>query len=966
MARASAWLKLGSPERGRLSVERRDRGRGWIRMQSDPGGGSLQLMPSPSSFDGVEVLESQALLLRDLDTTLRGLSAHEADRRLVQYGPNALRRRGGAKWPRELARQLTHPLALLLWVAAGLSFLVGSQTVGIAVVLVIVLNAAFAFVQELQAERAVEALAGYMPQHATVLRDGAARVIEAVGLVPGDVVFLEEGERIAADMRLLSGAVEVDLSTLTGESVPALRSAELEDAEVPRLVARDLVFSGTTCTGGQAQAVVFATGMRTELGRIAALTELVKEEPSPLERQVRRVAWLIAGIAVGMAIAFVPIAIFVAGLSVKNSVVFAVGLLAGNVPEGLLPVITLALAVAVRVLARRGALVKRLSAVETLGSTDVICTDKTGTLTENRMRPVAVWTTGGAAKIEANGAQLPTGAGTPVLTALAGAAAACNNARLEADDHGTGDPTEVALLQAARALGADVDADRRDARRRHRYNFDPQLKLMTTLELRSGSEWLDTKGAPEEVLPRCVAVLAEDTGEIPLDAAQREQIMQRVEGYAQEGLRVLALARRALPVGAEVPSREEAERDLCFLGLVTMLDPPRPEVRKAITRCHSAGIRIIVITGDHPLTAAAIARQVGIGGEHLVVVNADRFDHRHERDIEQIVSGDREVIFARASPDAKLHIAEALRAQGHVVAMTGDGVNDAPALRRADIGVAMGLSGTDVAREAATIVLSDDNFASIVEAVEEGRVVYDNVRKFIVYIFAHATPEVVPFLVFALAGGAVPLPLTVLQLLAFDVGTETLPSLALGRDPAEPGIMERPPRARSENVIRRPMLLRAWLFLGLIVAALSMGGFLYVLTHAGWHPGDPVGVGSRFHHAYLQATTMTFLGMIFGQIGSAFAVRTQRASLRSVGLFSNRYLLVGVAAELALAAVFVFAAPLETLLGTAALPVHDLALLLPYPFIVCGADELRRYIARRRAATASARPSATVQSAAVK
>ncbi len=278
------------------------------------------------------------------------------------------------------------------------------------------------------------------------------------------------------------------------------------------------------------------------------------------------------------------------------------------------------------------------------------------------------------------------------------------------------------------------------------------------------------------------------------------------------------------------------------------------------------------------------------------------------------------MIFARASPDAKLHIAEALRAEGHVVAMTGDGVNDAPALRRADIGVAMGLSGTDVAREAATIVLTDDNFASIVAAVDEGRVVYDNVRKFIVYIFAHATPEVVPFLVFALAGGAVPLPLTVLQLLAFDVGTETLPSLALGRDHAEPGIMERLPRKRSEGVIRRSMLLRAWLFLGLIVAALSMGGFFYVLTRAGWHPGDTVGAGSRFHHAYLQATTMTFLAMIFGQIGTAFAVRMQRASLRSVGVFSNRYLLVAIAAELALAAVFVFAPPLQTLLGTAALP----------------------------------------------
>ncbi|MGP0034353.1 MAG: cation-translocating P-type ATPase [Solirubrobacteraceae bacterium] len=920
--------------------------------------------PSPRSSDGVEVLESQALLLGDLDTTPRGLSGREADRRLVQYGPNALRRRGGVQWPRELARQLTHPLALLLWLAAGLSFLVGSQTVGIAVVLVIVLNAAFAFVQELQAERAVEALAGYMPQHANVLRDGAARVIEAVELVPGDIVLLAEGERIAADMRLLLGAVEIDLSTLTGESVPVLRSAEFQDADVPRLGARDLVFSGTTCTGGEAQAVVFATGMHTELGRIAALTERVKEEPSPLERQVRRVAWLIAGIAVGMAIAFVPIAIFGAGLSVTNSVVFAVGLLAGNVPEGLLPVITLALAVAVRLLARRGALVKRLSAVETLGSTDVICTDKTGTLTENRMRPIAAWTVDGAAGIETNGAQPPAGAGTGAMAALAESAAACNNARLEPDDHATGDPTEVALLQAARALGADIDADRRDRRRLHRYSFDPQLKLMTTLELRSGTEWLDTKGAPEEVLSRCVTVLAGDASELPLHAAERELIMHRVEAYAQDGLRVLALARRALPAGAAVPSREEAECELCFLGLVTMLDPPRPEVRDAIARCHSAGIRIIVITGDHPLTAAAIARQVGIGGQDLVVVNAERLDHRHEREIEQIVAGDREVIFARASPDAKLHIAEALRAQGHVVAMTGDGVNDAPALRRADIGVAMGLSGTDVAREAATMVLTDDDFASIVAAVEEGRVVYDNVRKFIVYIFAHATPEVVPFLIFALAGGAVPLPLTVLQLLAFDVGTETLPSLALGRDPAEPGIMQHPPRKRTENVIRRPMLLRAWLFLGLIVAALSMGGFFYVLTRAGWHPDDPVGVHSRLHHAYLQATTMTFLGMIFGQIGTAFAVRSQRASLRSIGVLSNRYLLLAIAAELALAAVFVYAPPFQTLLGTAALPASDLALLLPYPFIVFGADELRRHIMRRRAATASTRASSSSERAA--
>ena len=364
----------------------------------------------------------------------------------------------------------------------------------------------------------------------------------------------------------------------------------------------------------------------------------------------------------------------------------------------------------------------------------------------------------------------------------------------------TGDPTEVALLQAARALGADVDADRGDGRRLHRYSFDPQLKLMTTLELRSGSEWLDTKGAPEEVLSRCVTVLAGDASELPLDAAQGESILRRVEAYAQDGLRVLALARRTLPAGAEVPSREEAERELCFLGLVTMLDPPRPEVARRDRPLsqrwdpdHRHHRRSSTDRGgDRPPGRDRRRASTSSSTRSGSAIGTSGKSNR-------IVAGDREVIFARASPDAKLHIAEALRAQGHVVAMTGDGVNDAPALRRADIGVAMGLSGTDVAREAATMVLTDDNFASIVAAVEEGRVVYDNVRKFIVYIFAHATPEVVPFLVFALAGGAVPLPLTVLQLLAFDVGTETLPSLALGRDPAEPGVMQRPPRKRSEK-----------------------------------------------------------------------------------------------------------------------------------------------------------------------
>jgi magnesium-transporting ATPase (P-type) len=389
------------------------------------------------------------LVMRDLRASPTGLSVAEARRRQAQYGPNELRRQQGHPWARELGRQLTHPLALLLWLAAILSFAVGSHTVAYAVLLVIILNAAFAFVQEMQADRAVEALAQFLPQRVSVLREGDSAVILASELVPGDVVLVEEGDRIAADMRLISGAVEVDLSALTGESAPALRSAELIDVGVPRIAARDLLFSGTSCTGGQARSIVFATAMHTELGRIAALSERVKDEPSPLEAQVRRVAWLIAAIAVGMAVAFVPVAIFEAGLSLKNSVVFAVGLLAGNVPEGLLPVTTLALAVAVRGLARRGALVKRLSAVETLGSTDVICTDKTGTLTENRMSPVAAWTLSGETPLDEHD-QTVGRAGAPdaALIALAEAGAACNNAHLEPGGASTGDPTEVALLIA--------------------------------------------------------------------------------------------------------------------------------------------------------------------------------------------------------------------------------------------------------------------------------------------------------------------------------------------------------------------------------------------------------------------------------------------------------------------------------------------------------------------------------------
>jgi calcium-translocating P-type ATPase len=905
---------------------------------------------SEGRTESVDATERVDLLLRDLRASRAGLSSREAQRRLVVHGPNALRRQGGRRWPREVARQFTHPLALLLWVAAALAAAAGIVAVAIAIVVVILLNAGFAFFQELQAERAVEALQEYLPPHAVVLRDGGPQTVEASQLVPGDVLVLEEGDRVSADARLLAGTVEVDLSALTGESVPAVRSADLIDVRVPLLEARELVFSGTVCTGGEAEAVVFATGMRTELGRIAALSERVEVEKSPLEIQVRKVAWLIAAIAVAMGLAFLPLAMFAAGLSLADSVVFAVGLLVGNVPEGLLPVITLALAVGVRQLVRQGAIVKRLSAVETLGSADAICTDKTGTLTENRMRVTTIWTPAGTVALDGERGVGQGGiAGEALARQVATAAVYCNNAEVADSAEPFGDPTEVAIAEAADLLGLGVSRATRDECRRSEFHFDPALKLMSTVDERDESLWVDTKGAPEEVLSRSSTVMNGDGIPVELDASRRDEISRVIDGYAARGLRVLAVAVRRLPRSSPLPERRElAERELSLVGLFVMLDPPRPEVPDAVARCHAAGIRIIIVTGDHPLTAAEIARRVGIGGDDPVVIIGDELHEMSESELDDVLRQNREIVFARTSPEAKLRIADALRAEGHVVAMTGDGVNDAPALHRADIGVAMGRTGTDVAREAATMILTDDNFATIVTAVEAGRRIYDNVRKFILYIFAHATPEVVPFLVFALAGGAVPLPLTVLLLLTFDVGTETLPALALGQERAEPGLMERPPRSRSEGIIRPGMLVRAWLFLGLIAAGLAMAAYFFVLVKAGWHPGDPVGEGHALHDAYLEATTATFLAMVVGQIGTAFAARTDRASLRSIGVFTNPLLLWGIVFELVLAAMVIYLPPLQDALNTAALGPEVLLFIAPFPFIVWGADELRRYIVRKR------------------
>ncbi len=900
---------------------------------------------APAAHDDAERSDQRrplAELYRDLHSSVDGLAGREVARRQTVYGLNELTRRGGPQWPRDLLEQFTQPLVLLLGVAAVLAWVGGTPALSLAVVAVIVLNAGFAFVQERQAERAVDALAAFLPPTARVVRDGVQVEIEASALVPGDVLVIVEGDRVCADARIIAGDLVLDLSALTGESLPTNRSAEPSPVTGPLLEANDLVFSGTTCTGGEATTLVTRTGMYTELGRIAALSQRGRTRPSPLERQVRRVTWIIAAVAVVVGVAFVPVGL-AAGLGWAAAITFSIGLIVANVPEGLLPTITLALASGVRQLARKGAVVKRLSAVETLGSVTVICTDKTGTLTENRMRVTRLWLLGAELDVAA-------AADDPRARLLATTAATCTTAEAPSDAQpaGTGDPTELALLRLATDLGVGVSSANRHAARQGVFHFDAHLKRMSTVDADDGAVAVHTKGAPEAVLPCCSHVVGPDGRAVPLDDTLRGELQHILNRYAGGGLRVLAVARRALgPVHGLPADRAAVESDLVLVGLVAMVDPPRVAVPDAVARAHRAGIRIHVVTGDYGPTAAEIARQVGIGEVGGRIVTGEEFDRLGDAGLDALLAGDEEIVFARTSPESKLRICEALQAGGAIVAMTGDGVNDAPALRHADIGVAMGRSGTDVARDAATMVLTDDDFATIVAAISSGRQVFDNVRKFVLYIFAHAVPEVVPFLVFALTGGAVPLPLTVLQILAIDLGTETLPALALGREPAEPGAMDRPPRPRSAGVVDRGLLLRAWLLLGTVSAVLVMGGFLITLVAAGWHLGDPTGPGSPLHQAYLRATTITFAGIVACQIGTAFAARTDRASLRSVGLWSNPLLSWGIAFEVVFTAAVIYVPWLQDVFGTAALQPAQLAVIVPFPFVVWGADEIVRWIRRR-------------------
>jgi calcium-translocating P-type ATPase len=693
-----------------------------------------------------------------------------------------------------------------------------------------------------------------------------------------------------------------------------------------RLDRPECVFAGTSVLSGTGTYLVTGTGMATEIGTIAQLTQAVPEPPSPLQREMERVTRVVTVLAVGVGVAFFLLGVVSGRLAVPDGLLFGLGVIVANVPEGLLPTLTLALALGVQRMARQRSLLKRLSAVETLGATTVICTDKTGTLTEGRMTARGVWAGGEWTELSDPSRHA---AAREVLEAAVLASQATRD---------RGDPTEVAIVAGAVEVGIEPERERRAHPQLAACPFDSFRKRMTLVRSAEGGTIAAyVKGAAHETLALCEAVRRNGESEILTDA-RRRAILAGHDQLAAAGLRVLAVAVRPLAGPPTEASMSAVERGLTFLGLVALWDPPRPEVREALQRCRNAGIRVVVITGDHGLTARAIAATIGLTVEN--VVTGDEVERLAPEALQLIVARPG-VLFARASPAHKLAIAQALRRCGEVVAMTGDGVNDAPALKGADIGVAMGRRGSDVAKEAAVMVITDDHFASIVAAVREGRAIYANVGKFVRYIFASNVPELVPFLAFVFLG--IPLPLTVMQILAVDLGTDLLPALALGTEPPEPDVMDRPPRPRAERLLSPARLLHAYAFLGVIEALLALGGFFWVYWLAGWRPGLPMASTGAL---YQRATTMTLAGIVAAQVGNVLACRSERESVLRLGLLSNRAVLLGIAAEVTILLALILIPPLATVFGLAPLSFAEWAPLLGFPVVLLVLEEGRKWAMR--------------------
>jgi len=866
-------------------------------------------------------------VLYDLNTSKDGLADSEAQRRLVEFGYNEIEEKRKKPLILRFFDQFSHFLAVLLWIAALLAFLSdflhpgeGMITLCIAIVVVIFINAIFTFIQEYRAEKALKEMKKLLPFYVNVMREGIMREIHAREVVPGDVVFLTDGDRIPADIRLIEALeIKVNNAPLTGESDPVVRGADPFPGDI--INSPNIAFAGTTVVSGSGTGIAFATGMRTEFGRVAHLTGAVTSGISPLQKEIVKITRIIAILATIMGIVFFFVGHLI-GRTFWENFLFAIGIIVANVPEGLLPTVTLSLAMGSQRMAKRNALIKKLISVETLGSVSVICTDKTGTLTLNKMSTKRI--------VSLNEHEDFIKKEPHILTV----ALLCNNTK-DVEGKLKGDPTEVALYETATKSMGQIKSIRLNE-----FPFDSERKRMSTVHVIENSTYVLTKGSPESILAISTDCLV-DGNIVPFNEPLRNKAASLYQSMMDEGLRIIAFSYRSIKDDEQVTSKETAERDMIFLGLIGLEDPPRPEVPGAIKKCRNAGIKIIMITGDSSGTALAIAREIGLVKGEPVIIESKDFLKMSDEELRKVLSHE-EVIFSRMTPKHKLRVVNILLDEGERVAVTGDGVNDAPALKRADIGIAMGITGTDVAKEAADMILLDDNFATIVAAIEEGRTVYENIRKFISYIFSSNIPEIIPYLAYALF--RIPLPLTIMQILAVDLGTDMIPALALGAEKPSPAIMISPPRSPKERLLNLPLLTRAYLFLGPIEAAAGLYGFFYVLHMGGWQWGQMLPSDNIL---YLQATTACLTAIIVTQTANVFACRSFKESAFHIGIFTNKLIFAGIAFEIFLQ-VFIVYHPLgNKVFATYPIAFHIWIILIPFALLLFFAEELRKALVRK-------------------
>ena len=880
-------------------------------------------------------------VLQSLDTHPEmGLPAAEAAKRLEQKGPNELTEGKTVSPVTLFLNQFKDFLVLVLMGATLISGMLGEYLDAITIIAIIIMNGILGFIQEFRAERSLRALKELSAPHAKVLRGGAIEQIPAKELVPGDIILLEAGDRVPADIRwLTANNIYVEESALTGESVPVRKATEaLGNPDVPLGDQRNLGFMGTLITMGTATAAVIRTGMDTEMGKIAGLIESTEEMETPLQHRLEQLGKILIIVALALTV-LVVIAGILHGQPAYAMFLAGVSLAVAAIPEGLPAIVTIALALGVQRMIKRKAIVRKLPSVETLGCASVICSDKTGTLTQNKMTVTHLWLGGKLMEVSGEG-YTPRGEirweGKPadvrkdqMLRRLLQSAALCNNARLiqeaaapakgkkdkgneeEGEWRIAGDPTEGALVVLASKAGLSPASLDGLYRRVKEFPFDSERKRMSVLLEHQGGRLLFAKGAPDMLLDKCSYILWEDKV-IPFTGTLRQKVMAANEGMAKSALRVLGFAYKEIKPSERCEDSDAAEQNLVFVGLSGMIDPPRREVREAISTCRKAGIKTIMITGDHQTTAEAIARQLGMLPQSGLVLNGTQLaamsDEQLEKRVEDIY------VYARVSPEHKLRIVKALQKKGHVVAMTGDGVNDAPAIKAADIGISMGINGTDVSKEASALILSDDNFATIVAAIEEGRGIYENIRKFIRYLLASNVGEILTMFLAMMMG--LPLPLVPIQILWVNLVTDGLPAMALGVDQAEKDLMQHKPRAAKENIFSRRL---GWKIIsrGIVIGVCTLGAFWITLQTG--PDGDAA--------TLMKAQTVAFATLVAAQLIHVFDCRSSR-SIFHRNIFQNKALVFAVLSSLVLMLAVMYIDPLQPIFKTVDLGLKEWILAL--------------------------------------